>query len=214
MGLTVEFFFARVNFVIKKAAIFISVLSAVLIVNPVFAEDATSSSKREQLKQKVETRKDKVESKVQTLKEKIASREAALKKRLAVFKDKKKAEIAERVSTNLNKLNSNRTEALLKHLKRLSEILSKAEKRAGQTTAVSEAKTAISEAEAKVSAQSEKDYTLTISSESKAKADAKKMRDQLHADLTASHEAVKGAKDKVVAAIQDAKGKEAESGGQ
>ena len=185
---------------------------------PVIAQDATSSTKtrREVVKEKAETRKDNMESRIAALREKVATKEAQLKARLDAFKDKKKAQVAERVSTNLNKVNSNRTDAMLKHLTRLSEILSKLEKRVGVTNlAIDEAKTAISDAETVVNAQTEKDYTLTISSETRAKAEATKVREQLHADLKTAHEAVKNAKNKVVAAIQASLGtKEATSSGQ
>ena len=98
----------------------------------------------------------------------------------------------------------------------MSEILTKLEKRvtenkpdikdpAAAKTAIVSAKTQIASAEAAVGTQAEKDYTITINSETTVKVDAKTMRDALHTDLKAVRETVIAAKKAVANAIKEAK---------
>lgn len=207
---------------------------------PILAQEATSTTTRkdriEERKQKVEGRmeakKEGVETRIEERKAKMATREAVLKERLEKFRDKKKAEVTERVSSNLNRINQKMTGQMLKHLERMSSILSKLETRVNSGSpdvkdvssakeAIAEAKTAIEEAKALVSAQAEKDYTVTVTTEGKVRTDVKKARDILHTDLKAAREAVIKAKQAVANAIRVAKsgkldlpGKEGTSSGQ
>jgi len=213
----------------KTIAILIFIAFAALVIKPVFAADATSSTTRkENVQKKVEAKKERVETRVTAIKEKIASREAALKTKLATFKDKKKAETAERVNTNLNKINLNQTEQMQKHLDKMSSLLNRLENRVTSATgdiknpqaakeAIANARAAIASASSTIKTQAEKDYTIQVTSETKVKTDAQKVRNQLHQDLKAVREKVIGAKQKVSDAIRVAKsGKvmEATSSGQ
>ena len=176
-------------------AILPTILLALVFSNcPVFAQDATKAA----------TRQDKAKERISTVKDKIATREAAMKKKLNAFKDRKKAETAERVSENLNKINERQTAAMLKHLDKTSAILAKLEKRVNENspTAIASAKTTIGSATTLVKDQAAKDYTLTISSESRVKSDAQKVRDALHTDLQAVRKKVVEAKQSVAAAIR------------
>ncbi|TSC86645.1 MAG: Uncharacterized protein G01um10147_857 [Microgenomates group bacterium Gr01-1014_7] len=145
------------------------------------------------------TRKEKVAA----VKEKMATREAALKKKLDAFKDRKKATYSAKISENLNKINQKQTASMLKHLDKMTSILTKLEKIEGASTA--DAKTAINAAKAAVSAQAEKDYTLVVTSESKVKTDSQSLRDSLHTDLKAVRALVVDAKQSVANAIKTAK---------
>lgn len=221
---------ATVRFnVLRSIAILICIASIATLIKPILAKEASSpaTTRREAVKekidtrkaaiqQKIETRKENVENKITAMKEKIATREAALKAKLAAFKDKRKAEIAERVNTNLNKINKNQTDQMLKHLERMSELLDKLETRVNsgspdvkdQTVAkaaIADSKAKIAAATAVVEAQAQKDYTITITSESKVRADAQKMRDQLRTDLQAVKQQVIDAKQSVSNAIRTAK---------
>lgn len=163
------------------------------------------------------------------LREKMASRAAALKTRLQTFKDKRKAEIAERVSTNLNALNQNQIAQMQKHMGNMSVILDKLENRinqgspdikdlSGAKTAIVSARTNIASSSAAVTAQSLRDYTIQVTSETKIGADAKLQRDKLHTDLQTLRKMVIDVKQSVANSIRIAKSgseiKEATSSGQ
>lgn len=166
-----------------------------------YAEESTgtASTRKEKVKEKIENR-------VEIRKEKMASREAKLKTELIKFKDKKKAEVAERVSTNLNKINQKQTEQMQKHLGTMSLILDKLEARINKNTpAIDAARSAISSASAAVTAQTQKDYTITVTTEDKIRTDVKLKRDQLHADLSEIRKMVNNAKKSVADAISNAK---------
>lgn len=139
------------------------------------------------------------------LKEKIATREAALKAKLQAFKDQKKAEITERISNNLNRINAKRTEQMLKHLDKMSALLDKLETRVAAKSAIADARASIASAKAAVKTQAGKDYTLTVTSERKAREDAQAVRDRLHQDLQAVRKQVVDAKQSVANAIRVAK---------
>ena len=185
---------------------------------PSLAQTATSpgTTRKGAVKERVETRKEKVETKITNIREKAASREAVLREKLAAFKDKRKATVTEKVSTNLNRINENHTKMMLKFLSRASEILSKLEARVNQGTAdikdAAAAKTAIVDARASiatatdaVNAQAAKDYTITVSTETRVKVDAQAQRKHLHDDLAATRELVGDAKKAVATAIEAAK---------
>lgn len=161
---------------------------------PVLAKDATAPAT---------TRKEKVREKVEIRKEKMSTREAALKAKLDKFKDKKKAEVVDRVNSNLNQINEKQTMQMLKHLDKMSALLTKLEARVNKGTSISDAKTAIASAAAAVKAQSEKDYTIQVTTESKVKTDAQKVRDQLKTDLKNVRKLVIDAKQAVGKAIRN-----------
>lgn len=195
----------------KLSAILVLLSLLLIAAYPVFAQDATrpATTKRDQVREKVETRKE-------TIKERIATREAALKAKLQAFKDKKKAEIADRLNSNLNKINQKQTGQMLKHLDKMSAILNKLEARVNKGTpdikdpqvakiSIAQAKASIASATAAVKIQSEKDYTLQVSSESAVRKDAQKKRTELHTDLLAVRKLVIDAKQAVANAIRVAK---------
>lgn len=207
-----------------KAAIAISLLSTVLFISPVLADDSNTAST---IQKRIDTRTQKLENRLaskeatltqrmEEIKAKIASREAALRAKLQQFRDKRKAEIAQRISTNLNKINKNQTEEMLRHLSKMPTILDKLEARVNQgkpdikdpvkaKEAIAAARGAIASASAAAGAQAEKDYTLTGSSEAAIRAEAKAARDKLHADLQAVRKLVITAKQAVGNAIRVAK---------
>lgn len=202
-----------------KRAITLAILFSLFIIlaYPVWAEDATSSTSRKSTVQlKVDTRKELVQTRITDLKEKMASREAAMKARLDAFKDKRKAQIAERVNTNLNKINQNQTDQMLKFLSKATEILNKLENRVNQSTpdvkdpaiaktAIADARAKIASAEAAVRAQAQNDYTITVTSETAIKKNAQAMREKLHSDLLGVRKVVIDAKQAVGNAIRVAK---------
>lgn len=198
--------------ILPKVVISIITLALILVLSyPVLAQDATTPAS---------VRKDKVQQKatdrVTAIKERVATKEAALKARLGAFKDKKKAEVVDRLNKNLNNINKKMTEQMLKHLDRITAILTKLESRVNSAKpdvkdvtaakeAIADAKSVIDSATEAVKVQAEKDYTITVSSETKAKGDVQKVREQLHADLKAVRQMVVDAKQAVANAIRVAK---------
>lgn len=209
---------SAVLFISKIFSISILVLFTLATALAVTAQESTPSTttKREAVKQRVETKKEIAQVRAENIREKIASREAALKARLNNFKDKRKATIAERVNSNLNKINQNQTAQMLRHLNKMSSLLDKLEARvnsakpdikdpAAARAAIATARTNIATTSAAVTAQSEKDYTITVTSESRVKTDAQTQREQLHNDLQALRKQVIDAKQSVANAIRVAK---------
>lgn len=206
----------------RLSAIFLLVCLILLSAYPAIAIEATkSTTAREKLQERIDAKKAKVDAKkeavaqrVETVKEKMATREAALKAKLEKFKDKKKAEVVERANTNLNQINENQTSQMLKHLDKMSALLSKLESKVGASGAYSDAKTSIASASSAVKAQAEKDYTITVTSEGKVKTDAQTVRKQLHSDLKNVRAQVIAAKQAVANAIRTAKSEKGSSGEQ
>lgn len=211
---------------LSKLSAIIILLSLLLIAAyPVIAQDATTPAttrkdrieeRKERIEDRMEAKKERVEGKMEERKARIATREAALKAKLEKFRDKKKAEIADRVNTNLNRINQKQTEQMLKHLDRMTSILTKLEVRVNSAKpdvkdvvlakeAVAGAKAAINSATEAVKAQAEKDYTISVSSEGTVRKDAQKAREQLHSDLKAVRVQVIDAKQAVANAIRVAK---------
>lgn len=162
------------------------------------------------------TGKPAIADRIAAMKEKLASEAATLHARLQTFRDKKKAEIAERVNTNLNNINQNQTAQMQKHLEIMSSILGKLETRVnegkpdikdpnGARTAIASARAAVASASAAVSAQAQKDYTITVTTEGRISLDAKTQRDKLHADLLSVRKLVIDAKQAVANAIRVAR---------
>lgn len=208
----------------------IALLIAFLLAIPVFAQTTATTSSGTRSPVRKEVTKGKIETRQQILdtrKEKMATREAALKTRLSTFRDKNKATIAQRVNTNLNKINDKQTEMMLKHLAKMTEILTKLETRVNESkpdikdpaaarAAIADSRLKIASAEALVNAQSGKDYTITTTSEANIKVDAEAARNALHTDLKSVRELVIAAKQSVAKAIRIAKsgkGEEATTSG-
>ncbi len=154
--------------------------------------------------------------KLEDQKLRIASHEAEVKAKIAAFKDKKKAEIATRVNTNLNKINQKQTGEMLKHLDNMSSILDKLTTRinsnspnvkdpAAALSAVADARASIDAARTAVQTQAQKDYTITVTTETKIRLDAQTERDQLYKDIMATRKLVIDAKQSVTNAIKVAR---------
>ena len=91
----------------------------------------------------------------------------------------------ERVDAKLAEINKRRTDAMTRHLDKMSEILVKVKARGGDT-AVAEA--AVADARSAVAAQAAKTYVVTISSEDKLKINVGETMKALTTDLRNLHE--------------------------
>lgn len=176
--------------------------------------------RREAVKERVETRKEiiterreSITEKLENMRDRIASKEATLKLRLAKFKDKVKAQIVERVATNLNQINENRVDHANKFLANATRILNKLQERVNQAasnskdatsanSAIADAKAKIASASAAVASQSAREYTVSISSESAAKSEIKSTRDMFHTDWQGVRRLLTDAKQSVATAIR------------
>lgn len=194
---------------ISSSALFF-ILLLIILASSVLAQDASAPATRKQ------TAQEKLITKRENIAEKMASKAAALKTRLQNFKDQKKAVVAERINTNLNKVNQNQTAQMQKHLEKMTAILDKLEQRVNTGTpdikdpvkgaaAIKTARNNIASAAAAVSAQAQKDYTITVTSEGRIGLDAKAERDALHKDLQATKMLVQDAKRSVADAIRIAR---------
>lgn len=203
-----------VNYMQKLTTAVIAYSILLIFAIPAFAIDATSSTTRKATtKDRIETKRELVKSNIDTQREKISSRAATLRERLLKFKDQKKATRVENVNQNLTTINQNRTDQMLKFLNTTTSILNKLQTRVTQANskgkdvtevnaAITTAKASIASASAAVTTQSQKDYTITVTLESKVKTDAKITRDNLHTDLMSVWEQVIAAKKSVAMAIE------------
>lgn len=191
------------------------IVSATAVVIPVLAEDSTpaGSTNKERAQIRVTDKKQLAQQNLDIRKQTIASKAAMLKERLQGFKNKLKATLVEKISDTLNRINSNRTAMLQKHLDKMSEIMVKLESRAkeasgsGKNTAsasaaINDAKRAIASTSAAVVTQSQMDYTVSISTESAARIESKVTRDKLQTDLRSVRMLVIETKQKVANAIR------------
>lgn len=170
----------------------------------VYAQDSTKSAI---------SPKNNLQQKAQLSKARFEERQAALKEKLKEFKDKRKANLAEKISNNLNRINEKRTSQMAKFLDNTERILNRLAERvdransAGKDTtttkgAITQARDAIKVARNAVSAQKDKDYTITVNNETTIKTDAKATRDRLHTDLQVVRKLVIDAKQAVANAIK------------
>lgn len=168
------------------------------------------ASREAAMEKRVENRVMRLEERMELKKERVASKEAQLIQKLGLFKDQKKAALAEKVNTNLNQINERRSTMMQEHLKKMSDILTKLEERVTQSgkilpsdaqVKIAEARANISTAEGILDAQVDKDYTITVSTESKIREDATKVKTSLSTDLQATHLALVTAKQSVSDAI-------------
>jgi len=218
----------------KTIAILIFIACTIYLIHPAFAQDSTTSSaetsrKTTSLEQRIDTRIQKIDTRISSREAKMATREAALKAKLEAFRDKKKVEIATRVNTNLNKVNQNQTTLMQKHLDAMSTLLNKIEARVNQGTpdikdpagaknAIADARIRIASASTAVKSQSEKDYTISVTSESKVRSDAQAKREELYKDIMALRKQIIDARQAVSNSIRVARSgtiiKEGTSSGQ
>jgi hypothetical protein len=167
-----------------------------------------SSEKNELLRAEL---KAKIEASRAALKTRMEEARAKLKTRLEMFKDERKASTTARIAENLDKVNQNLVGAVTKQLDALSAIVARTEDKIGTSSTVqfaadvAAAKARIAEADAAVTAQAAKNYSVTVSSEATVKADVQAVRDTLRKDWEAVKtkvEAAKTATRKVVGSVK------------
>lgn len=178
---------------------------------------ASNAARLEQMAQKKEqaiaSKEARLEEKIAQTRAKIASREAQFNEKIAKFRDKQKADLASKINLNLNLINQNRTNAMTNNLNAMTNILEKLQNRVNElgangvavtaaNAAIQEALTSVNNAKTAVTTQSEQDYNIVITTESKIGDDAKTTRDKLITDLKTTYEQVQSARQAVVNAIK------------
>ncbi|MHB9019346.1 MAG: hypothetical protein ACYC3G_00510 [Minisyncoccota bacterium] len=154
-----------------------------------------------------------VESLKQEAKTKMAQEREALKVRLQVVKDEAKKATVQKLDENINNLNSNFVEKFTKNLTDFDTYLSKLVDKASATSttkdltafnsAVGSAKAAIASAKAAVEAQTNKVYTIAVSSEANLKSDVSSVRGLLNNDLKSVRDLVQAAHSATVIALTE-----------
>lgn len=156
-----------------------------------------------------------MQMKLEEMKERIATKSAALKKQLARFRDKAKAAKVENINTNLNNVNANVTSALEKNLANISAALEKLKAKAAEAQSagkdasslnsdIADVESQWSEADMALKAQMEKDYVITLNSESTVKNDIQTVRNTLRTDLKSVHTEVMEARNALADAVKNA----------
>ena len=161
------------------------------------------------IKTKREEFKKQMESDKETLKTKIEAIKAEFKTNLAKIKDEKKKAIVDNVTTTLNDLNTKLTGQLADKVDQIETVLVSIQSRIDKAetkglyvsavkTQVTKAENAIKDARSAITTQSTKDYTPTLSDETKLKAEMQTLRDTFKTDIKAVFEKVKLAHQAVV----------------
>jgi hypothetical protein len=151
-----------------------------------------------------------MEARWESRKEAMDDWHTQLKARLATFKDKTKAEIAERIQTNLDALNARMTAHFDTQLETMVSIMVRVA--AGDVNGdgaaeIAAANDAIASAQAANDDQADNTYPVSVSSETTVKADVGAARQKLHDDLKKVSEEVKAAREAVRASYDLALGK-------
>lgn len=212
----------RYFFIVCLLFIFAFASDYVVFANSSITENTTNTIQssiqlpREEFKNDVRTTKttfrDDIQKRRDALKRQIESRRETLKKDIQAFRDQKKAELAQRLNDNLNKLNENRVERMTYHIEQMEKLLTKLKDRVanaktnGTNTTAIEAKivsvdTALANAKSVVIAQAAKDYSTTSTSETTARSDFQRKRQLLSSDLKSVHEKLKVARETLSEAI-------------
>src|SRR3989338_6751045 len=152
------------------------------------------------LMQRSQERKEDLQERRDEMKEKMEEQREKMKERLAAFKNKTKAAIAERIADSLNKLNERLTNHFANQIDKMEEIMvgvAAGDVDGDGTADITAANQAIADADAAVSVQASKNYTVAVSTEANVKVDVGVARQQLHDDLKAVEEKVKAAREAV-----------------
>lgn len=199
-----------------------SVVSSLLVVGVAFAAvptlKQTFQQEREAAKQELSQKKAEFQTAVQGIREKMQSeikaKETELKTQVKKIKDIAKQQAVQKMYANLNDMNKRMTDQFVKSLNQLADVLDKIKSRTAKAqaagtggtggidiktvqTAIANAENAIALARTAVQSQAGKAYSITVQSDTSAKLDVSKVRDNLKKDLKIAQDAVKSAREAV-----------------
>lgn len=179
----------------------------------------SAQERKETIAENQEKRRDlqaELKEKRAAAKEEFAQRRADFKEKVSEIKDKRKQSLVTRIDSKLASVNKNMTDQLVKSIDRMSAVLEKIEARAagireeGVDTStfdltIEKANNAVANAQTSVSSQAGKEYVAEIEDEDSLKSTVGDAFSSLRADLKATHEVVKTAKEAVIAAAKELK---------
>lgn len=176
--------------------LFVSIIIVIISAMPtiVYAKDLATPSARTTEKIALEASKSAIK----------ASKREAFQEKLATIKNEKKKEVVTRLDGNFTKINTNTTTRLLETITKFKAILSRITqkqqnlKTAGQDTALLEkaietTTTKIALAESAITAQAQKEYVVTITTEKNLKINVSVTVKLLETDLKATRTTVTNA---------------------
>jgi len=166
------------------------------------------------LEQKKQEFQNQIKQNRDAIKQEIEKNREALKLKIKNFKDEKKKVISERVDLRLEEINKVQTDHFVSVLDQIEKVLGNIETQADKVqakgqdvsnvrTAIDSATQVIADARSAVSAQAQKTYTPTITSETTVRADLKEAREALNSDLKAVRKLIKKSHEAVVASLQE-----------
>lgn len=170
---------------------------------------ATGTQLRTELKATGTQVRTEMQTKRAETKEEMAAKREEFKKKIEEMKDTKKKEGVERIDEKINNLNEKHTVRLSGFIENVMRVLTNLQKRADAlkakgvdttsiNTMITDAETALKDAQTAVDAQAAKSYTMDITDEATVKTSAQDLLTQFRTDLKALHEVVKAAHLKVV----------------
>jgi hypothetical protein len=208
----------------------IAVMASLSLVSPVMAEEAVNADAsagvqlqaasgrigagydvkanvKARMSENTEDREEAMEERREAMQEAMEARKAAIeehrenmRERLAAWKDKTKAEIAERIQDNLNALNARLTAHFDAQLDKMVSLMVRIE--AGDTdnsgdADIEAANDAIVDAQEANDDQADNTYEVNVSTEANARVDVGAARKELHDDLKAVWDKVIAAREAV-----------------
>lgn len=212
----------------------ILIAAVFLVTNTVLAQDSTTSATtntttnrftgiparvetgRKTIDAKITAGETRITANIDDRRIKIASMEATFRAKLQTFRNQTKAQIAQKVNTQLNTINLTETTQMQSNLDKMSSIVDKLEVRINQAapdvknvdaarTAIADARTAIASASSAVKTQAANSYIIQVTTESRIRIDAEAIRNQLQKDLKTTRNLVIEAKQSVYNIVAVAK---------
>lgn len=194
-----------------------------LNVSGISGEVSDIRGRKAQVKQRLEKARTERQQKIDLFRQRVQTtttikqqNREEFKEKLETIRDERKQEIVSKIDENLAKLNSKWVAQWNTALERLNQIVAKIETRAeaaaseGKDVArvqenISAAKTAINAAQDAVNTQSEKIYTITITTEQNLGQDVRTTINLFHNDIKNTKDAVDAAKRATVTALTSLK---------
>lgn len=172
------------------------------------ARVAERMEKKKEVKESIEENREEAKAKFET-------RRTAFQAKLATIKDTKKRLAADRINTNLSKINEKRTDKMVEALTRLNEYLTKLENKtasynedlntASADAALVLAQGALTKAETAIATQAGKEYIATITDEATLGKTVSATFKSLQTDLQATYKTIADAKAALVKAAREVK---------
>lgn len=174
-------------------------LMSLMLAGTVLAQDATGPATRQKV---IQQRREEVREIRDQNREEMKAKREEFKQKLQTVRDERKKKIVEQADAKLTEINKRRTDAMVRHLDKMGEILAKVKVRGGDTTA---AEAAVAAARSAVVAQAAKTYTITISTEDKLKINVGETMKALKTDLQAVHQKIVDARKTIADVIRSVK---------